>query len=286
VGYLLCRRVIYPRVRSVAETRRLEIEAHNLDPQEFEQWPREELSLRSAYGYDLYACYLPLKDSQKTVVISHGITYSLYGSIKYVPLFRKRGFNVLLYDLRHHGRSGGPNTTFGFYERHDLRLLVDWALQRLGPGGKVGTMGESLGAAVTIMEAKEDPHLSFAIADCPYSDLADLFDYRQRVQYPWLPRWPFFFIANWFCRRITGMSFEDVSPIGGIEALATPLLLTHGREDRYIPPEMSIAMFDNKRLGLRRIYLAPDARHAESLVKNPVEYDRTVGEFLHAIGLY
>ena len=46
VGYLLCRRVIYPRIRSVAETRRLEIEAHNMDPQEFEAWPREELSLR------------------------------------------------------------------------------------------------------------------------------------------------------------------------------------------------------------------------------------------------
>jgi uncharacterized protein len=283
-GFLLCCKVIYPKVVPVEETRRLEIEAQNMDPAEFDSWEKEELSLPSERGYQLYGIYLPLPGSQRTVVITHGITYSLFGSIKYIPLFRSRGCNVLIYDLRNHGRNRRLNTTFGFHEQHDLRQMVDWAFNRLGPGGKVGTLGESMGAAITLMEAKSDPRLSFAMADCPFSDLLDLLAYRRDVEVPWMPSWPFMPLASWFCQRLTGMQFEDISPIRGIEELSMPLFFAHGIEDRYIPPDMSMALYDNKKRGLRRLYLAPNARHAEALVKNRTEYDQRVAEFLESCG--
>jgi fermentation-respiration switch protein FrsA (DUF1100 family) len=162
--------------------------------------------------------------------------------------------------------------------------MVDWAFNRLGPGGKVGSMGESMGAAITLLEAKSDPRLSFVLADCAFSDLPDLLAYRRAVEVPWLPAWPFIPLASWFSRRITGMSFADVSPIAGLEDLSTPIFFAHGLEDRYIPPDMSIAMYDNKTRGIRRLYLAPNARHAEALVKNRAEYDQMVGEFLQQTG--
>jgi len=283
-GYILCIRVIYPKVYPVEETRRLEIEAKNLDPADFDSWEKEEVHIHSDRGYDLYAIYLPQPGSRRTVVLSHGITYSLYGSIKYAALFRSRGCNLLLYELRNHGRNPRLNTTFGFYEKHDLRQVVDWAFSRLGPGGKVGTMGESMGGAITLEEAKDDPRLSFAMADCAYSDLNDLLAYRRAEEMPFMPAWPFIPLASWFAKRITGMRFEDVSPIRGLEALETPVFFAHGVDDRFIPPDMSIAMYDNKTRGMRRLYLAPNARHAEALVKNRAEYDRLVGSFLQETG--
>jgi len=283
-GFILCTRVIYPQVYPLEETRRSEIEAKNMDPAEFDAWEKEEWTLRSERGYDLQAVYLPLPGSQRTVVITHGITLNRYGAVKYIPLFRSRGCNVLIYDLRNHGRSRRSSTTFGFHEQHDLRQMVDWAFKRLGPGGKVGTLGESMGAAITLLEAKSDPRLSFAMADCSFSDLSDLLDYRRASELPWMPRWPFIPLASGFSRLITGMRFEDVSPIRGLEELSTPVFFAHGSEDRYIPPEMSIAMYDNKTRGLRSLYLAPQARHAESLVKNRVEYDQRVAEFLQSSG--
>ena len=283
-GYALCCKVIYPEVVPVAETRRIEIKNKNMDPAEFDSWEKEELHLPSSRGYDLYGLYLPLPGSRRTVVISHGITYSLFGSIKYIPLFRVRGCNVLLYDLRNHGANRRLNTTFGFHEQADLRLVVDWAFERLGPGGKVGTMGESMGAAITLLEARHDQRLSFAMADCAFSDLLDLLAHRRETELPWMPAWPLIPLASWFSQRLTGMCFEDVSPIRGLEQVSTPIFFAHGVDDRYIPPEMSVAMYDQKVRGVRRIYLTPNARHAEALVKNRTEYDRQVGEFLEQTG--
>jgi uncharacterized protein len=141
-----------------------------------------------------------------------------------------------------------------------------------------------MGAAITLLEAKGDPRLSFVVSDCAYSDLPDLLAYRRAVEVPWMPAWPFLPLASWFSQRITGMRFEDVSPIRDLEQVSTPIFFAHGSEDRYIPPEMSMAMYDNKIRGTRRLYLAPNARHAESLAKNRLEYDQLVGEFLEQIG--
>ncbi len=112
-------KVIYPKVLSLEETRLSEIENDRYDETEYNQWQREELTISSPFGYELACAYFPLEGAQKTVILSHGITWSRYGSIKYMPIFRKRGFNILIYDLRNHGLSGGKTTTFGLYEKFD-----------------------------------------------------------------------------------------------------------------------------------------------------------------------
>lgn len=283
-SYYFARVALYPRVHEVRYILEREVENGNFIEAEYQLWPKEEVSIHSPYGYELYAVYHPCEGSQKTVVISHGITWGLYGSVKYALLFRKRGFNVLMYDLRNHGRSGGHNTTFGFYEKHDLKTVVDWAFDRLGPDGKVGTFGESLGAATTLQHAAIDPRLAFAIADCPYSDLIRLFTFRLSEEYH-LPPFPLLQTASLISWLLTGMRFEQVSPMRGIPDIETPLMFAHGKEDRYILPEMSVEMYSLKKRGIRKLYLAPNAKHAESLSKNRSEYDRQVGDFLNEIGL-
>ena len=283
-SFYFARVALYPKKFDVTYTLNHEIEAGHIVEDEYQPWPKEEVRIRSPYGYDLFAIYHPCEGSQKTVVIAHGITWNLYGSVKYAILFRKRGFNVLLYDHRNHGRSGGSNTTFGYYEKHDLKAVVDWAFERLGPGGRVGTLGESLGGATVLQHAAIDPRISFVIADCPFSDLVSLFTYRMGVEYH-LPPFPLLNVASLVSWLLTGMRFEQVSPMRGMANLETPVMFVHGKEDRYILPEMSIAMYQAKKHGARKLYLAPNAKHAESLSKNRVEYDKQVGEFIKEINL-
>lgn len=283
-GYYFARVALYPRVYEVGYTLNHEIEVGHIIEDEYQPWPKQEVRIRSPYGYDLFAIYHPSENAQKTVVISHGITWSLYGSVKYAALFRKRGYNVLLYDLRNHGRSGGSNTTFGFYEKYDLKAVVDWAFARLGPGGKVGTLGESLGAGITLQHAAIDARIAFSIADCPFSDLTELFNYRLKQEYH-LPAFPLLNVASLISGFLTGMRFETISPIRAMSKIETPILFIHGKEDRYICPEMSVALYNAKTHGPRQLYLAPNAGHAQSLSKNRVEYDQQVGEFLRSIGL-
>lgn len=277
-------KVIFPNVLPLEETRRSEIENGRFDEGEFNQWQRTEFNIPSPFGYDLACVYFPLENTQKTIILSHGITWSRYGSIKYMPIFRKHGYNILIYDLRNHGLSGGKNTTFGLYEKFDLQILVDWAFQQLGETGMVGTHGESLGGATTLQHAAIDPRISFAIADCPFSDLTELLKYRFKADYH-LPAFPILNLASLVCKVLAHMPFYAVSPIRDLPAVTTPIFWIHGQDDDYIPPDMSQRMFDAKIKGVRKIYLAPKAAHAKSQINNPAEYDQKIGEFLDELEL-
>ena len=92
-GFIFAGIAVYPRVIPYEETRRREIEAGKIRPDVFYSWPREEIFIQSPYGYRLHGLYFPQPGSNKTVVIVHGINWSLFGSVKYMPNFRKRGFN-------------------------------------------------------------------------------------------------------------------------------------------------------------------------------------------------
>ncbi len=279
LGYYFSRVIIYPKVYPVDETYRLSMENMGEMEAEYRSWQAEEFRIHSTYGYDLYAVYYPVSGSQKTLVLTHGITWSMYGMVKYARLFYKRGWNILLYDIRNHGRTGHQNTTFGFYEKYDLKAVVDWAFQRLGSGGMVATYGESLGAAITLQHAAIDPRIAFAVSDCAYSDIRSLFAYRIKVEYH-LPPFPMIPLANLFTRLTTGMSFNQVSPIRDVAGVETPIFFIHGQADNYIPPQMSVDMYNAKQKGYRKLYLAPNAGHAQSLPVNPEEYEAKIEEFL------
>jgi fermentation-respiration switch protein FrsA (DUF1100 family) len=108
--------------------------------------------------------------------------------------------------------------------------------------------------------------------------------YRVRQDYH-LPAFPLLESASLMCYLLTGMRFSDVRPIAAIHDVSIPILFCHGAQDDYIPPQMSMEMVRAKQNGLARLYLAPNARHAESYWNNRVEYERVVGEFLTEAGL-
>ncbi len=283
-GFHFARIVIYPKVTPSEEVLRKEIESGRLVEAEYTPWAREEVRIRSPFGYDLFAIYHPLGGAQRTVVLTHGITWGLAGMIPYAALFRKRGFNVLLYDIRHHGRSGGGNTSYGYYEKQDLKTVVDWVFSRLEPGGIVGTLGLSLGAATTLQHVVIDPRITFAVSDCSFSNLTELMKTRMRADYH-LPPFPLLNLTNIFVKLVAGWAFEQASPIRTIGQVETPIFFIHGQQDDYIPPQMSVDLYKAKTRGLRKLYLAPNAGHALSLATNPIEYDQQLEEFLQAVGV-
>lgn len=277
-GFYLSAIVIYPRTRTRENTLQTECEKGNMNKEDFERLPKDEVRIRSQYGYDLHGFYFPRDNSKKTVIFCHGITYTLYGSVKYMKMFLKQGYNVLIYDHRNHGESGGSNTTFGYYEKYDLKTCTDWVFEKCGIDCIVGVHGESMGAAIALQNIAIDPRVSFCIADCSFSDLAKLLKYRLKLEFR-LSAFPAFQITGFFVRLRTGMKLTDISPIREIAQVETPIFFIHGEEDMYIPTQMSIDMYNRKK-GIRKLYIAPDARHAEAVSKNAEEYDRLVEEFL------
>jgi uncharacterized protein len=281
-SYYLSGLVISPRMWDYEETCRTEIEKGNIRKDSFERLPAEDMYLESPHGYKIHALYIPHNDSKKTVILSHGFTFTLMGSIKYIDIFLTRGFNILAYDHRHHGKSGGSNVTFGYYEKDDLKACVDWALARTGMDTRVGIHGESMGAAVALQYASTDSRASFIIADGSFSDLKELLAFQLAKDFG-LPSFPLVPVASLVAGLRGGMFFGDVSPVRDIPKVVVPVMIIHGAADAYVPPAMARALYDAIG-GKKRLYLGPCAGHSESFTKNPAEYDLQVGEFLREIG--
>jgi uncharacterized protein len=284
-GYYFYRVAFFPKRYQPDAVLSMEIKAGKLrNLEEYNAWHREEVVIHSSHGYKLNGLYFPLANSQKTVIFSHGITINHKGSIKYMPVFRALGFNCLIYDLRFHGGSGGPNCTFGYFEKDDLKTLVDWVINRTGKNTVIGTHGESLGAVITLQHASSDERISFAIADCPFSDLRQIFKLSLNRDYH-LPDFPLLGLCRWYGKILAGVDFQQVSPISELNKTKTPILFIHGNQDGYIPSCMSTSMYQSRTSGTTRLYLSPGAKHAEAFSSNPAEYQKQVAAFLAEIGV-
>ncbi len=284
MGYYFARVLIFPINRTYQETTATEIEHHVLSDGEWDSYKKLPVTIHSSYGYALSGFYLPCESSQKTVVISHGITNNLMGSIKYAKIFQRLGFNALIYDHRNHGNSGGKNTTFGYYEREDLKTVVDWAYQQLGDDGIVGVHGESMGAAISLLAAEMDERIAFVVSDCSYANLTDQISYRLREDFKF-PPFPLLPLAKAWAHLFNGMQFKLINPEQAVSRLNVPLLIIHGANDAYIPPQHARRLQKAAPKDQVMCWLAPDADHAESLWKNPDAYAQKVQHFLDIYGL-
>jgi uncharacterized protein len=282
-GYVLSGLVIHIRTYRDEDIYKYETSAGTLVRNDIDLLPKEEVFICSPFGYQLRGLlFTAPRDAEKAVILVHGVSASLVSSLKYMGLFLKRDFHVLVYDQRRHGGSGGSSTTFGLYEKHDLKACVDWLIERFGRNCRIGIIGESMGAATALQHAAIDRRAAFYIADCPYSDLKEELKFRLKKDYH-LPSFPVLQIAGLFAWLRGGLQFGLVSPIRDIAKVETPILFIHGNEDKYIPVEMTLELYRAKP-GFKQLYLAPGADHAQSLRSNPEAYDHNVDIFLKELG--
>jgi fermentation-respiration switch protein FrsA (DUF1100 family) len=283
VGYILAGLFIHIRTYGDEDIYKYETTAGTLILEDIDSLPKEEVFIRSPYGYRLRGLFFKApQDAEHAVILVHGVSTSLVSSLKYIEIFRKRGFHVLTYDHCRHGGSGGSTTTFGSNEKHDLKACVDWLFERVGPYCKIGIFGESMGASIALQHAAIDSRAAFYIVDCPFSDLTAELIFRMRKY--WLPPFPLLHITRFFAWLRSGFLIHSVSPIRDMAEIETPILFIHGKEDKNIPMEMTLELYRAKQ-GPKQLYLVPGADHAQSLRTNPHSYDRIVGEFLEELGL-
>ena len=279
VSYYFSRLIIYPMNQTYESALESAIEDGFLAENQWEEMAKEPFIIRSPFGYDLHGYFLPNGTANRTVIVSHGITSNLIKSYKYAQVFLNLDFNALIYDHRNHGRSGGENTTFGYYEADDLRKVIDW-LQEQKPGTEmIGIHGESLGAAIGLLAASKDDRVAFMVADCGYANFYDQVADRAKVEYH-LPAFPLVPLAFLWARLFTGMKVNQVVPEQAIIRIDAPVLIIHGDKDAYIDPSHAHRLAQADPENPRPCWFAPDADHAESLVKNKAQYHAQVKKFL------
>jgi len=190
-----------------------------------------------------------------TLIYLHGHADNRASGVGIIERFRKRGFDVITYDSRAHGESGGKAATFGFYEKEDLRRVIDTVDQ-----GPVVLLGSSLGAAVSLQLAADDRRISAVIAAETFADLRTVVTERAPF---FLPAWA----VNSAIKRAEEkgrFKIDTVSPILAAHTITSPVLLIHGEVDTDTPPTHSQRVFDELS-GPKHLIIVSGAGHSESL---------------------
>jgi uncharacterized protein len=275
----LTNRLMYMKKKDEDFILKRETEAGRYNPDEFESLPKREAEISSPFGYTIKALLIEPHQSNRYIIFAHGVTETKFNSIKYMNLFMQRGFNALIYDHRRHGESGGKTTSFGYYEKFDLKTVVDWLKKEKGPSLELGIHGESMGAATMLLYAGMlEDGADFYIADCPFSDFKEQLAYLLKKNFKIPPRL-MLPLADIILRVRDKYSIQHVSPISVIERIQHPILFIHSQKDDFILPTMSKELYEQKK-GPKMLFLAANGRHAQSINENRLDYERVIDEFL------
>jgi fermentation-respiration switch protein FrsA (DUF1100 family) len=243
----------------------------------------EEYELRTAEGIRLSLWLLKTGGATLgTVIYLHGVSESKIAGLPMAGALLSAGWNVLLYDARRHGESGGAFCTYGFYEKHDVSTIISWLHSRPDTSGcRIALFGSSMGAAVAIQAASRDRRVAGVIAESGFASLRTVFDeYQKRMI-----KLPFHYLRNLVIRRSERLAHFKaawVSPLEAIARLRVPVLIAHGTEDSTIGHRYSRQLFDAA-VEPKQLLLVPQARHDNMWEAGGADYRAQLTGFLERL---
>ncbi|MEK4711202.1 alpha/beta hydrolase [Sporosarcina sp. FSL K6-5500] len=278
-GFLATNRLMFLKLKDSNFILEREIISKRFDEHWYETVRKDNMWIESPNGYLLKAVFLKPLETARTVIICHGVTENKINSMKYARLFERLGFNSVIYDHRRHGDSGGRTTSFGYYEKIDLQVIVRAVRERIGKRALLGIHGESMGAATTILYAGTfKDEANFHIVDCPFSDFSEQILHILRTNTP-IRSSMALRVANVFLKMRDGYTLNLVSPREVVRNITKPVLFIHSLEDDFILPYMTEELYEAKQ-GDKMLKLFKKGAHAKSFNDNPVQYEKTVQVFL------
>lgn len=215
---------------------------------------REETVQGAGVALKVWRC-LATPSGRGTIVYLHGIADNRGSAAGVIGRFLTLGFDAIAYDSRAHGESTGEACTYGFFEKADLRRVIETA--RPGPVILIGT---SLGAAVALQEAAADPRVTAVVAAETFSDLRTVASERA----PWMFSKGRIARAFELAERQAHFQVDAVSPEKAAARITVPVLLIHGAADVETPPAHSERVYGALQ-GPKRLIIVPGAGHNHSL---------------------
>ena len=215
-----------------------------------------------------------------TVLLCHGVWTGRRECLPMAIRFQQAGYNVLTFDFRAHGLSGGRFTSVGHHETKDVLGAVAYLLTRpeVDPT-RIGVVGFSMGAAATIRAAAECPEIAAVVADSAYATFVDAVRSSFR-QVAVLPHYPFAPLALRCARWIVNVDARQLRPVDAIRAISPrPLLITHGGADEIVPAQHALLLFQAAEEP-KELWIVPDVGHVGARDTNPDGYFARVEGFL------
>ena len=252
-------------------------------PWEF-QADYEDVDLLTADGVSFGAWFFRQSGSPQVIVVSpghKGRRQDLLGVS--VALWRK-GFNVLSYSYRGMPGTDPAVVTLGVNEVQELAAAIGFARRRVR-GARIGLLGYSMGAVVSLLGAAGDPGVEALVLDSPFVDPRRVL--RENVRrFTLLPgAWLAGPVSLWIRLR-HGVRLGDASPIAVLSGLEPrPLFFIHGAADKTTSVRHSRLLYDAYR-GPREIWVVQGAPHTGAYFADRQLYvERVAGFFARNLDL-
>ncbi|OUO57530.1 alpha/beta hydrolase [Candidatus Avelusimicrobium gallicola] len=242
--------------------------------------PYENVYFKTEDKVQLKGWFIPSEAySNKTIILMHGWGMNRADILKNTYFLHDLGFNLLYFDFRALGESGGKTSSIGYLELKDVAAAVRF-LKETRPQfcEKIGLYGLSMGGMVAICEAARNPDIACVVAEASY------YSFRRVVsRWAWVhhrvPYFPLIPIILHYIHKYLGVNPERYSPKYNIPRISPrPVFIIHGRYDNLVPAAQAKLLF--KKAGEpKEIWLVPGAKHNKCAEVGGFEYKQRLADF-------
>ena len=249
-----------------------------------QKWLEEKSNYSGKYieSYDKLQLhsYVVTQNSNKWAIVVHGYGGSgklMSDKSKY---FYDMGYNVLIPDLRGHGKSEGDYIGMGWKDRLDIISWINFIIKE-NPNAEIVLHGTSMGAATVLMTSGENlpSNVKAIVADCAYTSAWDEFSYQLET-YLKVPSSYILNVTNMVTKLKAGYSLKEASALESVKKATVPILYIHGDKDKFVPYSMMDKLYDAT-ISPKEKLTIEGGEHANSDLVSPFLYWLTLEDFLN-----
>ncbi len=181
------------------------------------------VNIATSDGETLHGWWMSVPNAKGTVLFFHGNAGNISHRINYLEMFKRLGYNTLLFDYRGYGQSSGVPSESGTYLDAQAAWRYLTETRGIAPA-QIVLFGESLGGAVAAWLAVQEKPGLLALAST-FTSVPDL----AAEIYPFLP-------VRWISRF-------DYDTRKSLQSVICPVFIAHSPQDEIIPFEHGQQLF-------------------------------------------
>ena len=204
----------------------------------------------------IHAWWIPAENpSDRTLLYLHGSALNIGANITHARRFHQMGFSVFLISYRGYGKSDGTFPTEAQVYA-DAQAAWTYLIEQKGIDPKaIFIYGHSLGGAVAIQLAIDNPAAGGLIVEAAFTSIADM---ARRI-----PKYRIFPLE-----LIVHERFDSIEKVSRLQA---PVLYIHGTDDKLVPSEMSSELY-KRTASSKQLKFIPGGGHNNSASVGGDEY--------------
>jgi uncharacterized protein len=218
----------------------------------------EDINFKTEDGINLNGWWVPVKEAKGTVLFCHGNGGNISFLLDTIRIFHSLDLNVLVYDYRGYGKSGGSPTEEGTY----LDAKAAWRYlseaKRISPE-RIILAGRSLGGAIAAwLGQKYRPRM--LILESTFTKAADVADFHYMIKPGCV---------------VFGNTYNTEEYLAGVEC---PVLIVHSPDDEIIPHALGTRLFERARAP--KEFLTIRGSHNSGFLESMAEYRAGLKRFI------